>query len=251
HWRGPRRRRATSLEQAAERGRFSQEVWAREQSLEQARRELAQVRAELQRAWREGNGSRLELGRREAELARVTGALAGAEQELRDVQGRLNTSESTVTLLRSCTAIDCCPSGWLLYRGKCLFVSSEKKTWDDSRVECEKKYSQLLITKSWSRWTVPSFLKNADTAYWIGLQKSSFPWYEYGWLEEEEPDSDGISDAWFWVDGSLYERPWQLKLNGSCAIISRGNIKPAQCEGPEDLRLWICEKAAGPSSAFA
>lgn len=50
---------------------------------------------------------------------------------------------------------DCCPSGWLLYRGKCLFISSEKKTWEDSRDECEKKYSQLLVTKSWSRWTVP------------------------------------------------------------------------------------------------
>ena len=50
---------------------------------------------------------------------------------------------------------DCCPSGWLLYRGKCLFVSTDKKTWDDSRAECEEKYSQLLITKSWSRWTLP------------------------------------------------------------------------------------------------
>uniref|UniRef100_A0A8C3GN54 CD72 protein n=1 Tax=Cairina moschata TaxID=8855 RepID=A0A8C3GN54_CAIMO len=154
-WQATRELRDTSLEQAAERGRFSQEARAWEQSLEQARRELAQARAELQRAWREGNSSLLELGRQEAELARVSGALAGAQRELQDVQGRLNTSESTVSLLRSCTAVDCCPSGWLLYRGKCLFVSSEKKTWDDSRAECEEKYSQLLITKSWSRWTVP------------------------------------------------------------------------------------------------
>ncbi|XP_010021098.1 PREDICTED: killer cell lectin-like receptor subfamily B member 1C, partial [Nestor notabilis] len=145
---------------------------------------------------------------------------------------------------------DCCPSGWLLYRGKCLFISSEKKTWEDSRDECEKKYSQLLITKSWSRWTVPTFLKNADIPYWIGLQKSIFPWYDYGWLEEGDPDDRGVSDAWFWVDGSLYERPWQSKSNGSCAIISRGNIKPAQCAGPDDLHLWICEKAAGPSNPF-
>ncbi|KFU90245.1 C-type lectin domain family 12 member B, partial [Chaetura pelagica] len=143
---------------------------------------------------------------------------------------------------------DCCPSGWLLYRGKCLFISSEKKTWENSREECERKYSQLLVTKSWSRWTVPAFLKNADTPYWIGLQKNSFPWYAYDWLEEGYPDGDGVPDAWFWVDGSLYERPWQWKSNGSCAIISRGNIKPALCAGPEDLHLWICEKAAGPSS---
>nr|XP_013808746.1 PREDICTED: uncharacterized protein LOC106493276 [Apteryx mantelli mantelli] len=121
-------------------------------------------------------------------------------------QGRLNASESTVTSLRSCSNIDCCPSGWVMYRGKCLFMSAEKKTWEDSKAECDKKMSQLLITKSWTRWTVPNFLKNSDTPYWIGLYKSSFPWYEYGWLEEGDPDEEGEMDAWFWVDGSLYER---------------------------------------------
>ncbi|XP_010723561.1 C-type lectin domain family 17, member A isoform X2 [Meleagris gallopavo] len=231
YWKVTRQLQDTSLEQVAERGRFSQEVRMRDQSLEQMRQELAQVQEELQQAWKLGNNSQLELGRWEAELAHVSGALAATQKELNSVQGRLNASESTVTLLRSCTAID-------------------KKTWDDSRAECEEKYSQLLITKSWSRWTVPSFLKNADVAYWIGLQKSRYPWYEYDWLEEGEPDGEGLTDAWFWVDGSLYERPWQPKSNGSCAVISRGNIKPAPCEGPDDLHLWICEKAAGPSSPF-
>ncbi|XP_049649786.1 B-cell differentiation antigen CD72-like [Accipiter gentilis] len=239
-----------SREHAAEWGRLSQEVSAREQSLEQTRLELAWARAELQRAWWESNSSQLELGSLNAELAHVMGVLGKTEKEMQEVQGKLNNSESTVAILRSCTAIDCCPSGWLLYRGKCLFISSEKKTWEDSRDECEKKYSQLLVTKSWSCWTVPTFLKNADIPYWIGLQKSSFPWYDYGWLEEGDLDSKGVSDAWFWVDGSLYERPWQSKLNGSCAIISHGNIKPTQCASPDDLHLWICEKAVGPSSPF-
>ncbi|NXF54601.1 CD72 protein, partial [Oceanites oceanicus] len=250
YWQVTRRLRDTSREHAAEQGRLSQEVSVQEQSLEQTRLELVWARAELQRAWREGNSSQLELGRRDAELGRIMGILRKTEKEMQEVQGKLNNSENTVAILRSCTAVDCCPSGWLLYRGKCLFISSEKKTWGDSRNECEKKYSQLLITKSWSRWTVPTFLKNADIPYWIGLQKSSFPWYDYGWLEEEDPDSQGVSDAWFWVDGSLYERPWQSKSNGSCAIISRGIIKPAQCTGPSDLHLWICEKPAGPSSPF-
>ncbi|KAI1240212.1 B-cell differentiation antigen CD72, partial [Lamprotornis superbus] len=275
YWQATRSLRDTSLEHASEQGRLSQELRAREQSLEQTQLELAWAREELQRAWHQGNISQLELDRLNLELRRVTGVLGKTEREVQEVQGRLNNSESTVALLRSCTAIDCCPSGWLLYRGKCLFISSEKKTWEDSRDECEKTYSQLLVTKSWSRWTVPTFLKNADVPYWIGLQKGSFPWYDYGWLEEEDPESDGGSEAWFWVDGSLYERymselplakipvlwhgsrkhfkfhqPWQSKSNGTCAIISRGTIKPAQCTGPSDLHLWICEKAAGPSFPF-
>ncbi|KFO52817.1 B-cell differentiation antigen CD72 [Corvus brachyrhynchos] len=249
-WQVTRSLQDTSREHMAEQGRLSQELRAREQSLEQTQLELAWAREELQRAWHEGNISQLELNRLNTELRRVTGVLSKTEREVQEVQGRLNNSENTVALLRSCTAIDCCPSGWLLYRGKCLFISSEKKTWEDSRDECEKTYSQLLITKSWSRWTVPTFLKNADVPYWIGLQKGSFPWYEYSWLEEEDPESEGVSEAWFWVDGSLYERPWQSKSNGTCAIISRGSIKPTQCTGPKDLNLWICEKAAGPSLPF-
>ncbi|NXE16126.1 CD72 protein, partial [Lophotis ruficrista] len=250
YWQVTRSLHDASREHAAEQGRLSQEVSAREQRLEQTRLELAWARAELQRAWREGNSSWLELGSLNAELRRVVGVLGKTEKEMQEVQGKLNNSESTVAILRSCTAIDCCPSGWLLYRGKCLFISSEKKTWEDSRNECEKIYSQLLVTKSWTRWTVPTFLKNADVPYWIGLQKSSFPWYEYGWLEEADLDDEGFSEAWFWVDGSIYERPWQLKSNGSCAVISRGNIKATQCASPEDLQFWICEKAAGPSSPF-
>ncbi|NXN91870.1 CD72 protein, partial [Rhinopomastus cyanomelas] len=248
YWQVTRSLQDTSREHAAQQSRLSQEVSVREQSLEQTRLELAWARAELQRAWQEGNHSRLELGSRDAELGRTRQELAHLEKEMQEVQGKLNNSESTVAILRSCTAIDCCPSGWLLYRGKCLFISSEKKTWSDSRDECENKHSQLLVTKTWTRWTVPAFLKNADIPYWIGLQKNTFPFYEYDWLEEY-PEGK-VSDTWFWVDGSHYERSWQLKSNGSCAVISRGNIKPAQCTSTEDLNLWICEKAAGPSSPF-
>uniref|UniRef100_A0A663EXH5 C-type lectin domain-containing protein n=1 Tax=Aquila chrysaetos chrysaetos TaxID=223781 RepID=A0A663EXH5_AQUCH len=206
YWQVTRSLQDASREHAAEQGRLSQEVSAREQSLEQTRLELAWARAELQRAWREGNSSQLELGSLNAELGRTKGILGRMEKEMQEVQRELNNSESTVAILLVPLPPDCCPSGWLLYRGKCLFISSEKKTWEDSRDECDKKYSQLLVTKSWNRWTVPAFLKNADIPYWIGLQKGSFPWYEYGWLEEEDPDGDGVSDAWFWVDGSLYER---------------------------------------------
>ncbi|XP_074667520.1 B-cell differentiation antigen CD72-like [Strix aluco] len=242
--------RAASREHAAKQGRLLQEVSVREQSLEQTWLELAWARAELQQVWWEGNSSWMELRSLNMELGHIMGVLGKTEKEMQEVQGKLNSSESTVAILRSYTAIDCCPSGWLLYRVKCLFISSEKKTWKDSRDECEKKYSQLLVTKSWSHWTMPTFLKNADILYWIGLQKSSFPWYDYGWLEKGDPDGKGVSDTWFWVGSSLYERAWQSKLNRSCAIISHGIIKPTQCTGPNDLHLWICEKAVGQSSPF-
>ncbi|NXE55450.1 CD72 protein, partial [Casuarius casuarius] len=250
YWQVTRKLQDASRAHAAEHGRLSQQVSLQEQSLQQTRLELVQAKAELQRAWLEGNSSQKEVGSLDAELESVMGALRKMERELQDVQGKLNASETTVSSLRSCSNIDCCPSGWVLYRGKCLFISAEKKTWEDSRDECSKKISQLLITKSWTRWTVPSFLKNSDTPYWIGLYQSSYPWYEYGWLEEGDLDDEGGTSAWVWIDGSLYERPWQWKPNGTCAIISHGNIKPTQCASADDLHLWICEKAPGPSVPF-
>lgn len=167
YWQATRELRDTSLEQAAERGRFSQEARAWEQSLEQARRELAQARTELQRAWREGNSSLLELGRQEAELARVSGALAGAQRELQDVQGRLEASERAASSLRACLDADCCPPGWLLYHGKCLFVSSEKKSWRLSQDDCEGRASQLLLHDERQGWALPPFLLEGSTKYWV------------------------------------------------------------------------------------
>ncbi|XP_064294150.1 B-cell differentiation antigen CD72-like isoform X1 [Phalacrocorax carbo] len=155
YWQVTRSLRDASQEHAAEQGRLSQEVSAREQSLEQMRLELAWARAELQRAWQEGNSSRLELGSLDAELRRVMGVLGKTEKEMQEVQGKLNSSESTVSSLRACVNTDCCPLGWVLYRGKCLFISVEKKSWYESRDDCRSKSAQLLVQGNWPSWTVP------------------------------------------------------------------------------------------------
>ncbi|KAM6187537.1 B-cell differentiation antigen CD72-like [Sarcoramphus papa] len=168
YWQVTRRLQDTSREHAAEQGRLSQEVSAREQSLEQTRLELAWARAELQRAWREGNSSRLELGSLDAELGRARQELAVLEKEVQEVQGELRTSESTVSSLRACVNTDCCPSGWVLYRSKCLFISVEKKTWWDSRYECRRKSSRLLVQGDWSSRTMPHFVQVYRAMYSVG-----------------------------------------------------------------------------------
>ncbi|NWI85527.1 CD72 protein, partial [Pitta sordida] len=144
YWQVTRSLRDASRNHTAEQGRLSQELSTREQSLEQTQLELAWARGELQRAWHEGNTSQLELERLNTELGNVMEVLGKMEKEMQEVQGKLNNSERTVSSLRACVNTECCPSGWVLYRTKCLFISLEFNTWRDSYSECERKSAKLL-----------------------------------------------------------------------------------------------------------
>ncbi|NXR12484.1 CD72 protein, partial [Semnornis frantzii] len=148
YWQVTRRLQDTSREHTAEQGHLSRQLSMREQSLEQTQLELAWTRAELQRAWEQGNRSQLELSEQDARLEH-------ARQELAVLEKQLRASESTVSSLRACVNTDCCPSGWVLYRSKCLFVSWEKKSWWGSCDDCRKRSAQLLIQGDWPSWTLP------------------------------------------------------------------------------------------------
>ncbi|NXB14184.1 CD72 protein, partial [Rhagologus leucostigma] len=145
YWQVTRSLRDTSHEHMAEQGRLSQELRAREQSLERTQLELAWARVELQRAWHEGNITQMELESRNAELRRTQQELAVLQEEMQVVQGKLNTSESTVSSLRACVNTDCCPKGWVLYKSKCLYISVTKKTWQESQQDCAGRSARLLV----------------------------------------------------------------------------------------------------------
>ncbi|NXB39855.1 CD72 protein, partial [Eulacestoma nigropectus] len=145
YWQVTHSLQETSREHVAEQGRLSQELRAREQSLEQTQLELARARVELQRVWREGNVTQLELESRNAELGYTQQELAVLREEMQVVQGKLNISESTVSSLLACVNTDCCPRGWVLYRSKCLYISVTKKTWKESQQDCAGRSAQLLV----------------------------------------------------------------------------------------------------------
>ncbi|XP_075582479.1 uncharacterized protein LOC142596644 [Pelecanus crispus] len=223
YWQVTRSLRDTSQEHAAEQGRLSQEVSARERSLEQTRLELAWARAELQRAWREGNSSRLELDSLNGELGRARQELAVLQEEVQEVQGKLNNSESTVSSLRACVNTDCCPLGWVLYRGKCLFISVERKTWWASHDDCRSKAAQLLVQGDWPSWTVPHFVQEYYGSYWIGET------YQYR--------NDKLK--------GLYQRQ-SKDMFYSCVKMSFG-VKTSSVDCSSYLP-WICEKSPELSS---
>uniref|UniRef100_A0A672V7Y6 C-type lectin domain-containing protein n=1 Tax=Strigops habroptila TaxID=2489341 RepID=A0A672V7Y6_STRHB len=220
-WQVTRSLRDASREHAAEQGRLEQELSAREQRLEQARLELAWARAELGRAWRDGNSSRAALELQDMEMGRARQELAELHKDMQRLQGQLSSSESTVASLRACvnTGRACCPSGWVLYRGKCLFISVELKTWGDSHRDCQEKSAQLLVQGDWPSWTVPVHSRGAAAPQGWGR------WWEHG---------DGTSH--------VFLPSWNSWM---CAVIPFGKVD--SCYRWRKLP-WICEKLPDLSS---
>ncbi|NXS77355.1 CD72 protein, partial [Erpornis zantholeuca] len=219
HWQVNRSLRDTSREHMAEQGRLSQELWAREQSLEQTQLELAWARAELQRAWHEGNISQLELESRNAELGHMQEELAVLQEEVREVQGKLNASESTVSSLRACMNTDCCPRGWILFRSKCLYISLTKKTWQESQQDCAGRSARLLVRDNWSPVIpVPHFVQESKARYWIGARV--------------------LYETIRWTDSRHFRQ--------SCWTVVSGEVWSLKCD---ELFQWICEKTPKLSSA--
>ncbi|XP_048146431.1 B-cell differentiation antigen CD72-like [Corvus hawaiiensis] len=223
YWQVTRSLQDTSREHMAEQGRLSQELRAREQSLEQTQLELAWAREELQRVWHEYNITQMELESRNAELGHTQQELAVLQEEVQVVQGKLNTSKSLVSSLRACVNTDCCPSGWVLYRSKCLYISMAKKNWQDSHQDCAERSAQLLVQDDWSSLLVPLFVQASNARYWIGTRI-------------------------FYEAGSSVRRDskYPKRYNSDCWSVGNGELWSLTCK---NLFQWICEKSPNLSSA--
>uniref|UniRef100_A0A8C3CIM3 Uncharacterized protein n=1 Tax=Cairina moschata TaxID=8855 RepID=A0A8C3CIM3_CAIMO len=149
----------------------------------------------------------------EAELARVSGALAGAQRELQDVQGRLEAGERAASSLRACLDADCCPPGWLLYHGKCLFVSAEKKSWRQSHDDCEGRASRLLLHDERQAWALPPFLLQGSVKYWV---------------KQRTENPARMEDRY-----GKYTWPWE------CTVVIAGIMDHSVCYGSQH---WVCEQ---------
>ncbi|XP_067333131.1 CD209 antigen-like protein A isoform X2 [Channa argus] len=98
-----------------------------------------------------------------------------------------NQSKNLIQQLQDQIAGKLCPEGWMRFGCSCYFMSTEKKSWYQSRSFCLSRGSDLVIINSKEEQKIVSELsKNAES--WIGL-----------WTEQ--PDSGGKYQG-KWVDGS-------------------------------------------------
>ncbi|XP_031673670.1 CD209 antigen-like protein C isoform X1 [Oncorhynchus kisutch] len=149
---------------------------------------------------------------------------------------QLQTSYNTLTKERD-QLTNCkqtCPEGWQKFESSWYFLSTETKTWKESREDCLKRGAHLVIINSDKE---QEFLFKLKKRVWIGL-------------------TDSVSEGtWKWVDGTPLTTPryWNDNQPDSgdpsgeedCVEIHKDWIFPLKAwnDMPCYWKLnWICEK---------
>nr|XP_008119898.1 PREDICTED: C-type lectin domain family 7 member A isoform X1 [Anolis carolinensis] len=160
----------------------------------------------------------------EEEKGQLASRLDRAMEDLNQTQESKTQMEQVLNATWAQVAKEWCPENWILYQGKCLLFSTEKKSWTESKESCDAHSSRLLITRSWQPGQLAGLLRNRE--YWIGLRKT-----------QEEKTRSWI---WTWADGSKYERN-DLSDYGtdSCAYLNNGERWSYYCYY---TCAYICEK---------
>uniref|UniRef100_A0A8C3B5H0 C-type lectin domain-containing protein n=2 Tax=Cyclopterus lumpus TaxID=8103 RepID=A0A8C3B5H0_CYCLU len=120
--------------------------------------------------------------------------------------------------------------GWLYLRPSFYFISSGKKSWQESRADCLQRGADLVVINSREE---QDFTRKFHKLTWIGLS---------------EGETNG---TWKWVDGTLLtESYWHPgEPNGfegkleDCVEIRFHEVENSWNDIPcRDQNFWICEK---------
>ncbi|XP_072270102.1 C-type lectin domain family 9 member A-like [Pyxicephalus adspersus] len=63
-----------------------------------------------------------------------------------------------------------CPQGWILVNGKCYFLSTDRKTREDSEQFCAEN-GAVLATVTSKESTLKGHIQSQKMAFWVGLQQ--------------------------------------------------------------------------------
>ncbi|XP_070999525.1 CD209 antigen-like protein E [Oncorhynchus clarkii lewisi] len=125
-----------------------------------------------------------------------------------------------------------CPEGWRRFGCSCYFLSTERKSWEESRQDCLERGADLVIINSEEEQTFINGFKSVSYV-WIGL-------------------TDSVTEGtWKWVDGTPLTTPrywWSGEPGGgtyqNCGEIyyissGQGVWRDLGCSFSQE---WICEK---------
>ncbi|KAA8595017.1 CD209 antigen-like protein E isoform X2 [Etheostoma spectabile] len=120
--------------------------------------------------------------------------------------------------------------GWVYFRPSFYYISSEKKSWQDSRADCQQRSADLVIINSKEE---QDFTRKFHKITWIGLT---------------DRETKG---TWKWVDGTLLTKSYWNHgepndfegKNEDCVEIRFHDLENSWNDIPcGDQNFWICEK---------
>uniref|UniRef100_A0A8C8Z7F4 Natural killer cells antigen CD94 n=1 Tax=Prolemur simus TaxID=1328070 RepID=A0A8C8Z7F4_PROSS len=127
-------------------------------------------------------------------------------------------------LFNTCSDCYSCPEKWVGYKCNCYFISSELKTWEESRNSCVSQNSSLLQLQNRDEL---AFMHSSQYFYWTGLS-----------YNEERRD-------WLWEDGSALSRNLftlpETPHSKSCILYSP--VSDTLDESCETKNRYICNKS--------
>ncbi|KAL6467040.1 hypothetical protein MHYP_G00248440 [Metynnis hypsauchen] len=122
--------------------------------------------------------------------------------------------------------------GWICFSSSVYYISTEKKSWSESRQDCRGRGADLLIINSREEQDFTEMLRRGQIA-WIGLT---------------DQEKEGV---WKWVDGSaLTTRFWgsgepNSRAGDEDCVVTGHTSDPSQnwADYPCNVQfVWICEK---------
>ncbi|KAE8301157.1 C-type lectin domain family 4 member M CD209 antigen-like protein 1 [Larimichthys crocea] len=130
------------------------------------------------------------------------------------------------------TEISVCPEGWIMFGSSCYYISSQRRSWDNSRRDCMQREADLVIITSRQE---QAFLTGFTAAAWVGMT---------------DREQEG---TWVWVDGTPLDEDMLQWANGQpdgayggedCADLrTMKNFIGLNDFNCSSRNQWICEKA--------
>ncbi|XP_028282787.1 C-type lectin domain family 4 member M-like [Parambassis ranga] len=120
--------------------------------------------------------------------------------------------------------------GWVLFQNSYYYISSDTKSWQDSKADCVQKGADLVIINSKEE---QNFLRKFQKRVWIGLK-----------------ETEGV---WKWVDGTQLSRSFWMPgepnnhedKDEDCGEITNYDQENSWNDATCDMQInWICEQAS-------
>ncbi|KAG8014456.1 C-type lectin domain family 10 member A [Nibea albiflora] len=152
------------------------------------------------------------------------------------LNNRIKKVQEEMDRLKGLTRCPCsqwCLPDWRLINSRCYFISSESKTWSESRKYCQTKGADLVVINSEEEQKALYRLDgDVHLLFWIGLSNvaGTFKWVDGSVLTKKfwqtgQPDHGGVNNREDCVE--MYHFNPEL-----------ANWNDAPCERK---RCWLCE----------